>query len=522
MRSVASLRRLWRFAAIRWSAAIVFGSLVGAAAADPSPESASSFADAIPSAIAHDSAMIRGTRVTYELRWSETAITDSQGIRQGTVSGVSYIRTDIPNSSDRPIVFAFGGGPGASASALNFRFLGPKRQLDEPSAGSGSGAPQHPQRLVDNEASLLDLADLVLIDTPGSGFSRPLRQGGLSFFWTAPHDAEAVEAYIRQWLTENRRGSSPLFIVGESYGGYRIGVMAPRLADLDIAGLVMISPALDLTDQPGSSGIPDAHFVFNFPTEAVAAWAHHRGISGSKTAQDVFRRAAGFAQTDLLIALQLGSALPQSQRDLLALKMSRMLGLPADEIAQANLRIDPQRFLETLLPGRIVGRLDTRVSGPAKPAPGVAGRSKQADDPALGLGASNIVVDSAVGDFLRSIGVKTQAPYVRLNLEMNLHLDWAYGSRVFEDIVRLNPTPNVALLMSKRPKLRLLLIGGYYDMTIPVLGPRYAITHSEIPLSRFRAVAFDGPHAVYETPETRRLVASELHELVEGRMVPRL
>jgi len=431
------------------------------------------------------------------------------------------VRTDIPNSTERPVVFAFSGGPGDSSIALNYRLLGPKRWTDAAPGEDQSEANAPERKLVDNDASLLDVADLVLIDTPGTGFSRPLRPNGLSYFWTAPHDAEAVEAYLRRWLTEHDRTASPIYVLGESYGGYRISVMAPHLADLNVLGLVMVSPALDMTDQPGTSGIPDAHFVFNFPTEAVAAWTHHRVTSGQKTAEGVFNEAATFAQTDLLEALQLGSTLPASVRDKMAQRMSGMIGIPSADLAQANLRIDPQQFLETLLPGRVVGRLDTRMSGPAYPEALVEGRTKQADDPSLGIGASNIMTDAKVGDYLRSVGVKTTEPYVRLNLNMNFNLDWAYGSRTFEDVLRLNPTPNVATLMEKRPRLQLLLVGGYYDMTIPILGPRYAITHTAIPLQRVRMVAFDGPHAAYLGSLRRQQVASEIRALVEGRMSPK-
>jgi carboxypeptidase C (cathepsin A) len=462
---------------------------------------------------------VGGKRLTYDAHWSDIEIAGSDGTKYGTVSATSYLRTNVDNSSQRPVVFAFGGGPGASGSNLNFNLLGPKRWSDTRGIESRSELNRH-GKLVDNEVTLLDAADLVLIDTPGSGFSRPLRPNGLSYFWTAPRDAEAVETYIRRWLTDNGRTSSPVYILGESYGGYRIAVMAPHLADLDVAGLVMISPALDMTDQPGTSGIPDEHFVFNFPTMAVAAWTQHRVKSDTKTAEEVFAEAAGFAQKELLVALQLGSNLAPSERDRLASQMSRMIGLPAQDIAQANLRIDPQEFLETLVPGRVVGRLDTRVTGPAQREAVVAGRTKQADDPALGIGASNIHADPAVGDYLRSIGVKTTAPYISLNLEMNFNLDWAYGSRKFEDVIRLNPTPNIATLLEKRPHLQVLLIGGYYDMTIPILQPRYAITHAGIPLRRVRMVAFEGPHAVYSDPSTRKPVAAEIRTLVGRRLDP--
>lgn len=371
--------------------------------------------------------------------------------------------------------------------------------------------------LVDNEQTLLRFADLVLIDTPGSGFSHALEPAGLSYFWTAPRDAQAVETFIRRWLVDNKRTDAPIYLLGESYGGYRICIMSPRIADLNVAGLIMISPALDLTDQPGTLDIPDAHFVYSFPALAVAAWHHGRVVAPpDSTAERVFDTAAEFAQTQLLVALERGTQLATPERDRIASLMSAFVGLPPESIARLNLRIDPQVFLETLIPDRTVGRLDTRVTGPAHRNALIEGRSRSADDPALGIGASNIAFDPVVGAYLRSIGVRTTAPYVSINLEMNLNLDWAYGTNKFEDEVRLNPTPLLQELFRRRDNAKLLLIGGYYDLTVPILSVQHALTHTSVPSEKVRMVALEGPHAVYSDDRTRSAIINEIARLIDG------
>lgn len=439
----------------------------------------------------------------YETTYSRIPVPDESGVPQATISAIAYQRL-AADTHGRPIVFAFNGGPGAAAGGLNFGLLGPKRW----SAGDGARV------LVDNPDTLLDVADLVMIDTPGSGFNCELRPDGLRYFWTAASDARAAEFFIRHWLTGQGRQDAPIYIVGESYGGYRIGVMSASIGDLNIRGAVLVSPALDLTDQPGTSGIPDDHYVFAFPTMAVAAAHHRRASWGVKAAEQIFEEASVFAQTELLAALHQGWALPSQQRDRLAKQMAAMIGLDAKTIVAANLRIDPQTFLDSLVPGQVVGRIDTRVTAAARRSPLVAGRDRAADDPALGMGASNLKPDPVVGEYLRGLGVTMERPYIGLNLDMNLNLDWAFGTRKLEDTVRLDPTSRIASLARSKAGFRVLLIGGYYDMTTPVLAARHALTHSDIPREWLKMIALPGPHAVYSDEATRSRVAEELRALI--------
>ncbi|WP_043610306.1 hypothetical protein, partial [Novosphingobium sp. B-7] len=67
--------------------------------------------------------------------------------------------------------------------------------------------------------------------------------------------------------------------------------------------------------------------------------------------------------------------------------------------------------------------LDSRIAAP-RPAQ-VAGRPSAASDPALGLGASNVIVSAALGDYLRrELGVHTTRDYVSLTLDVNFQWRW--------------------------------------------------------------------------------------------------
>jgi pimeloyl-ACP methyl ester carboxylesterase len=248
---------------------------------------------------------------------------------------------------------------------------------------------------------------------------------------------------------------------------------------------------------------------------ATAALAQGRIQASGRSVQQIFEEARAFSQSDYAVALQQGSELPAVERDRIADRMSELIGLPKASITAANLRIGTQDFLEQLLPGKIVGQIDTRVSAPKPSGPLVAGRTKAADDPALNLGTSNVQKSVWARNYMRNeVGVKTELDYISLTLDVNFAWDWNSGSSKLEDNLRFNATPNIAKLMKDKPDCRLLLIGGYYDLATPLLYQRYALTHAGVPLDRTRMIAIAAGHAVYDDEGSRRLVSAELHDFI--------
>jgi carboxypeptidase C (cathepsin A) len=458
----------------------------------------------IPPASSRHSIHLGHITIPYLATWSSTSLKDAAGVPQATISTTSYVREDVPDRAPRPVMFAFNGGPGASSSPLHFGILGPRRL--GPSDANGSST------FIDNPQTLLDVADLVLIDPVGTGFNRELRAGGGRAYWNPEGDSKAAETIIRDWLRDHGRTTSPVYIVGESYGGYRLAEMAKDISDLNIAGLVLVSPGTDMSGEAGG----DQHFVLTLPSMATTAYAHDKSQASSRSVEQVYEEARAFAQNDYVMALQQGSALAVEDRDRLAERMAKLIGLPASKIAASNLRIDTQDFLEQLVPGKVVGRVDTRVAAPKPDKPLVPGRPKGADDPALRMGTSNVIRNARVRDYLRNeIGVKTDLDYFSLTLDVNFAWDWNPGSRKIEENLRnLNPTPNLAKLMKDRPASRLLLLSGYYDLATPVLYQRYALTHAGVPLDRTRVVAFGAGHTVYEDDDAREQVSKELHDFI--------
>ena len=214
------------------------------------------------------------------------------------IFSVSYVAdsTDL----DRPVTFIFNGGPGASSAYLHIGAVGPQR-VDFPADGT---LPPVPPRLVQNDESWLAFTDLVFVDPVGTGFSRIIdKDGGKGSdekkqadggqpggggaapgggepdpneYFGYKRDLESLCEFIGRWLSDNRRWGSPVFIAGESYGGYRVGRLVRLLqenAGIGLNGAILISPALEIATL--ASGDYDVlAWIDLLPTMAGAA-AHH-------------------------------------------------------------------------------------------------------------------------------------------------------------------------------------------------------------------------------------------------------
>src|SRR5699024_8067102 len=91
-----------------------------------------------------------------------------RGAAYAELFAVSYIAQGT-DADERPVVFAFNGGPGASTVWLHLGLLGPRR-VDSGDAGAPAAAPH---RLLDNHETILKDADLVVVDAMTTGYSRP-------------------------------------------------------------------------------------------------------------------------------------------------------------------------------------------------------------------------------------------------------------------------------------------------------------------------------------------------------------
>src|SRR5262245_62869242 len=179
-------------------------------------------------------------RLAYTATAGTLSLFDQSGERSAAIYYTAYVAKNAEAAS-RPVTFAFNGGPGAASAYLNLGLVGP-RILEFP--GNDPAA----ARMRDNPATWLAFTDLVMIDPVGAGWSRPAKADGGSAFYGVRQDEQAVAKVIALYLAKNGRSSSPKYLLGESYGGYRAAKVAQVLQHeqgIMMSGVIMVSPVIE-------------------------------------------------------------------------------------------------------------------------------------------------------------------------------------------------------------------------------------------------------------------------------------
>ena len=188
-------------------------------------------------------ATIGGRRLDYTATAGTLDLFGQDGSQTGAIFYTAYIAKD--GAANRPITFAFNGGPGAASAFLHLGLVGPRVLDFGPQARDGTNA-----KLVDNPQSWLDFTDLVLIDPIGTGSerSRTAKADDASNYYNVNADAQSMAKAIALYAAHNNRSDSPKYLLGESYGGFRAAKVAAALQQSQgviVSGAVMLSPLLE-------------------------------------------------------------------------------------------------------------------------------------------------------------------------------------------------------------------------------------------------------------------------------------
>ncbi len=152
----------------------------------------------------------------YKATAGNMLMKDDTGKLQASIFFIAYTMEGNTDLKERPITFAFNGGPGAAACWIHMGGLGPKRvKLSE----EGFVLPQ-PYGYVDNEYTWLTFTDLVFIDPVSTGYSRPAPGVEKKNFHGLEEDIKSVGDFIRLYITKTTAGCLPSL--------YAVRVTAPR------------------------------------------------------------------------------------------------------------------------------------------------------------------------------------------------------------------------------------------------------------------------------------------------------
>jgi len=429
---------------------------------------------------------VAGTLVVHPRGWTDVPARDEEGRKsakeqaEASMFYVAYFKTGA-RAADRPVTFLFNGGPGSSSVWLHMGAFGPVRVVTSDAEG---GATPAPYPIVANPESLLDASDLVFIDAPGTGFSRVAGKDADKAFYGVDQDIHAFARFIVAFLTKHDRWTSPKYLFGESYGTMRAAGLARALQDedVDLNGVILLSDILNwdlVPDDPQLNPSIDLPYVVSLPTYAATAWYHRRIADRPDDLQAFLAEVERFATTDYALALMQGNALPAAGRQAIAEKLSAYTGLPVDYLLRTSLRIEYGAFQKELLRDRdlTTGTLDTRFTGwTIDPLAKVANHDPQGS----AIGAAYV---GAFNHYVRGTLRYGEGRHYQSGLDV--YGSWDYRHQppgADKPLIALpNVLPDLAVAMKRNPTMKVMVTGGYFDVSTPYFAGRYELRHLPVP-----------------------------------------
>ncbi|MGH3492515.1 MAG: S10 family peptidase [Sciscionella sp.] len=448
------------------------------------------------------------TSTTGRMVLRKETLTD--GAAQGSAPAAEVFLTaytlDGAKEQNRPVTFAFNGGPGSASVFLHMGVLGPRRAL----AGDVDALQGPPYGLADNLETLLVDSDLVFIDPVSTGYSRAVKGEKPGDYHGFTADVESVGEVIRLWTARNDRWLSPKFVAGESYGTIRAAALAEHLQSrhgMYLNGIMLLSSVLDMGTVRFTEG-NDLPYALYLPT--YAAIAHYHGLHGDRDLHELLAEAEEFADRDYIWALNRGARLSHAERSATVSRIAALTGLSEDYVDRVDLRIEHLRFFAELLRHRrlTVGRLDSRFTGPAADY----GREHPDDDP----GVSRIMGAYAAGfnHYVRSeLGYANDLPYDLLSMEVNN--SWSY--KEFEG-ASVTVADKLAAAMRINPHLRVHVAFGYFDGGTPYYAAEHVLAHLHIPAElagNIERAYYPAGHMMYTHEPSRIKQAKDLSDFVK-------
>jgi carboxypeptidase C (cathepsin A) len=436
---------------------------------------------------------------------------------------VAYL-ADNQGSAPRPLTFVFNGGPGAASAYLHMGALGPKRVA----FGQQGTLPRPPVKVIDNLESWLSFTDLVFIDPVGTGFSRAVPpekddakadektksekpEEKETEFWEVERDLKALAEFIQTFLSKHNRWLSPIFIAGESYGGFRVAKLARQLQQnfgVGLSGAILISPALEFSLLEGTD-YNLTSWATVFPSMAGAAVHHDRAQLAGENWQTHLAAAELFARKTLIPLLAMGDTLPGDERQQAYQQCADLIGLPVALVARQGGRIGIDVFARELLRDqqRIVGLYDASITAidpfPDRPL-------YEGTDPTLdGL---DRLFTGAINSHLRgTLGVETDLTYHLLNFET--FKAWKFELKGGLKQGFIGAVDDLRVGMTLNPYMQVYITHGLFDLVTPYFASNHLADLMKLdPEVRPNLTIkhFQGGHMFYSWDDSRQQWFAEM------------
>ena len=388
----------------------------------------------------------------------------------------AYFKQGEPKN--RPIIFSFNGGPGSSSYWLHMGIMGPKRiVVSDPNYNKAA-----PYKLEDNPYSILDKADVVMMDPIGTGLSELIGESKGEDFWGVDQDIRSTSLFIMQFLKRYDRLQSPKYLLGESYGTFRNAGVMNYLLDKGYAlnGVIMVSAVFDLRTLtfPPNDDLP---YIVHLPSYAATA-KYHKKLNkemNSLNLESFINEVREFTENEYSPALFKGTSISGNHKNKIAESLVKYAGLTKEYWLKANLKVKASEYFNELLrnESKTVGRLDSRYSGiNENPKNQYAITDPQSDaiSPPYTVGFLDYLHGSL--NVSKELNYKTSA-----YADEDFKWDWSHkGNGGWGTQIAINTSIDMASAMSKDPNLKVLIMNGYYDLATVFYGVEHTITHMNL------------------------------------------
>lgn len=462
---------------------------------------------------------LHGQQIPYHTVSEDNVFYDNNGKPIASIFSYSYFRSDVNDTTNRPVIFCYNGGPGSSSMYVHAGFFGAKRIKYQEEIDRPTSLP--PYEVIDNPDCLLDVADLVMIDPVGTGYGVLLDETRGKDFYGIEEDAESILFFVEQWIRKYNRFLSPKYLCGESYGCTRTAVAAgiagggfgkERGYGIKFDGLIMIGNTVTVGKYFGMS-IPVENSVIWFPTFAAIHWFHNHPTD--QTVDEFAMEAKAFADTEYLLALYKGESLQGEAREAIKKKITYYTGC-SDEFLEARaLKIDEEGFRSEVIKhkGKAVSRYDGRHTRPLL-TPGKVEEAKGAWADATAQRYDGFFYAGLNGVILPSLNIKMDRQYLTFNMfeeeEGKGFPVWNINAKGGTTAERLREA------MTSTYGMRVFFANGWYDDCTEIGYIYYTVDHAGLPKDRIYIKPYKSGHMIYISEENSKELAEDIKKFVTG------
>lgn len=473
-----------------------------------------------------------GTSVNYTTTTGHlTAMDLKSGAPEATMSYVAYTAPST-NGAPRPVTFVYNGGPGSSSIWLRLGSFAPTRVATTDPLLNGTSWPNFP--LVNNTESLIDTTDLVFIDPPGTGLSEAILPNTNQNYWSTDADANIMRDFIMRYVSVNSRGTSPIYLYGESYGTPRTDILALALesAGVHLTGIVLQSSILNyFADAIEAVAITGSTAQLALETDTLSGYlpgyaevaAYYHQVSPAPANQSLYAlRTEAFVTANynwfknysLYWTLsQLGAPDFAGPPNFPPTWTEQIWGVESGltlHALQGYFNVNP--FNLTLVPGSTIGRYDGRVSLPNSDP------RLQADGDPSDILISEPFTNALATQMPDYLGYTApNATYMPLNDSIIEVWDFSHGGQPLPDTI-----PDLLGVLKLNPQLKVLSENGFHDLATPFF-------NTEKQLARLKTVPglqpnlqvnfFQGGHMIYLDDTARPQMKADLVSFYQGSPV---